>query len=625
MTGKESPMHKVLLISGILIFFYSLAAAENIRLKMVVVNPSETETKTTPAKTYLPKGITAEDVVDKGNFRIEYDLEKSLYYAYQEVVLGPKETLTLELAMRDIWVIPGDEIMSLREHTQNILGILKNTDYYAQAKILAETIAARLDRIAEAQGLAATQSPELKISGFEINSTILKEVKKDLGILEDLAIDVGGKTALPAEGLMGESASSNEAVSLEDTGPPDLASLATIKFKIEVSNSLNSPRDIQVKYYLPAEIKTEHVVNSSGLDVAYDYQKSLHYVYKEAVALGPQEKREFVIELKDIWAIPQSQLQILRQRVEELMQDLSGSAYKDSAKSLAEKVTLALDEIEKAQADTAVSVERHIGDYRMSLIKFDNARKDLAKLERLAVQTGGPAGKRAGSGKALREGARKGKILRGAKGMELVGKSIFGGKAPDTATSWKIIYIILAFLGSASLLYIMLQFWQGRIISFDPLTGVYRRDYIISSLKNELTASAKKNYPCSVLLLDIDKFKNLNDTYGHILGDAVIKNFAINLKAGLRKNDLLGRYGGDEFLIILPTTNKEDAKSLAEKIRKIVEENTITVEGKTLKITTSVGIAVYPEDEKTVTNLLIIADKALYKAKAAGGNTISAV
>ncbi|MFH1245736.1 MAG: hypothetical protein V1662_04550 [Candidatus Omnitrophota bacterium] len=439
-------------LTSVFCLLFSDFCYASVKIKMLVANPSDTEARTIPVKSYLPKGVQPEDIIDKGNFQVNYDFELSLYYAYQEVLLAPKESITLELVVKDIWIVADEEISAVKDQARKIMNILKPTSYYEQAKPLADNIIERLDKITAAQETTGI-STEARLSQYETNVTLLKEAKKDLSVLEDLAIETGG---LPGEKLLGES---SESAGL------DIEKLGTIKFKIEVSNPSSESRVIPLKYYLPVEVKPEYVTDKGGLEVAYDYQKGIHYCYKNDVNLGPQEKKEFVIAVKDVWIIPEERIQTLKFRTVKLLDMLQDTEYKEPAGFLGNKVIGELDKITAVQNNPDVSVEMHIGGYRVNLVKFDDARKDAAKLEQLVLQAGGSPGitlsaQRGGEGKSSPGG---GGVFRGAQGMELVGKSVFRGKAPDTATSWKIIWTIIAFLAVVSFLFFILWWTQIKV------------------------------------------------------------------------------------------------------------------------------------------------------------------
>ena len=157
----------------------------------------------------------------------------------------------------------------------------------------------------------------------------------------------------------------------------------------------------------------------------------------------------------------------------------------------------------------------------------------------------------------------------------------------------------------------------------DPLTKVYNRRFGVERLKEEFGRSVRSNNPLGVLMLDIDHFKQVNDTYGHIIGDQVLINVANILKTNLRKGDILVRYGGEEFIALLPGASTKSIKRVAEKIRRYIEEHTIRHNSQDIKITISIGGTSFPEIECEDTDKLVeIADKALYEAKDTGRNKV---
>lgn len=159
----------------------------------------------------------------------------------------------------------------------------------------------------------------------------------------------------------------------------------------------------------------------------------------------------------------------------------------------------------------------------------------------------------------------------------------------------------------------------------DGLTGVFVRRHFLERLHEEMTRSLRYSLNLSFLMLDIDHFKQQNDTHGHLVGDVVLKETAQILKANLREVDLLSRYGGEEFSIVLPDTDEEGALQVAERIRLAVEEYDFKAYEELLKITISIGVAVFPEDAANVQGLIDRADSALYQAKQKGRNRVCTV
>jgi diguanylate cyclase (GGDEF)-like protein len=164
-----------------------------------------------------------------------------------------------------------------------------------------------------------------------------------------------------------------------------------------------------------------------------------------------------------------------------------------------------------------------------------------------------------------------------------------------------------------------------RIVILDPLTGLYNRRYFFNVAFNEFKKARRYNRPMSVILLDADYFKNVNDTYGHAVGDMALMHLAKIMKNSLRTVDILARYGGEEFIILLPETNLPQTITAAERIREQVESNPLVMNDFQVNMTVSLGISDINScpNECSFDNLLIFADRALYAAKNAGRNRIA--
>ncbi|NLW04294.1 MAG: diguanylate cyclase [Pseudomonadaceae bacterium] len=155
----------------------------------------------------------------------------------------------------------------------------------------------------------------------------------------------------------------------------------------------------------------------------------------------------------------------------------------------------------------------------------------------------------------------------------------------------------------------------------DELTGVKNRRWILKELHSHMTEHSSQRASLAVLLLDIDFFKKVNDSYGHETGDKVLCGFAEIIQTHLRQQDSLGRYGGEEFLVLLPATELNEAQVVAKRLREAVAGQTYSYNELLFKITTSIGIALYlPEDDLSPEELISQADEALYQAKASGRN-----
>jgi len=158
----------------------------------------------------------------------------------------------------------------------------------------------------------------------------------------------------------------------------------------------------------------------------------------------------------------------------------------------------------------------------------------------------------------------------------------------------------------------------------DGLTGLYNHRYFKEHLEQELYRAGRHHSEVSVVMIDIDHFKKFNDSYGHPAGDDLLRGIARLLRENIRKIDIAARYGGEEFCLVLAETNKNSARVVAEKMRKLVEshhfENPSSRENGL--VTISLGVATFPNDANTMGDLIAIADKRLYNAKQWGRNQV---
>lgn len=160
-----------------------------------------------------------------------------------------------------------------------------------------------------------------------------------------------------------------------------------------------------------------------------------------------------------------------------------------------------------------------------------------------------------------------------------------------------------------------------RVAVLDPLTSVYNRRFGIERLKEELARAERSRDPLGLLMLDLDHFKSFNDTYGHVAGDRVLQAAVSATRLVLRDGDVLVRYGGEEFLVILPGAGRRDLTDMAERIRRSISEAEIALGRNRLSITVSIGGAGLPDHAvRDPVALIGIADEALYTAKTAGRN-----
>lgn len=161
-----------------------------------------------------------------------------------------------------------------------------------------------------------------------------------------------------------------------------------------------------------------------------------------------------------------------------------------------------------------------------------------------------------------------------------------------------------------------------RLTTVDGLTQVYNKRYFMENLERELSRCQRYGRDLSLIIFDIDHFKNINDSYGHLAGDAVLKQLAELVKANIRREDFLARYGGEEFAIILPEIDHPSAMVMAEKVRSLVEAEKFKFEKITIPVTISLGVTTHEGSLGEALDFIKEADQNLYEAKRSGRNKV---
>ncbi len=206
----------------------------------------------------------------------------------------------------------------------------------------------------------------------------------------------------------------------------------------------------------------------------------------------------------------------------------------------------------------------------------------------------------------------------------------------QTLLRQNIIYMILATLGIIALIFTVTRLISQRFIleltaaqeqlfthaATDFLTGLLNRREGLRRFREELSLSKRKNMPLSMIVVDIDRFKSINDTKGHLVGDRVLEYLAPVMQKELREYDIICRYGGEEFLFVLPDTPLKQAEEIAERLRGRVEQTSVPLKDGEIKVTISLGVAQFSPSE-TIDILITRADQALYRAKEQGRNRVA--
>ena len=635
---------------------FTATAQAGVILKVTAENPSSYEERQVSVRSYLPSGVKPENIIDKGELEVAYDVKQGQYYVYKDATLAPLASVTYQIEVQDIWRIDEAQLPTLKSHSQDLTDKLAKTEYSGVAATLNDAVANNIAAILKRQAASSIDkvAPVEHINAYEANKKLFEDIRKNVGIMENLVIGLGGDTGK----IMGESTIGARAVnevaeeadmsagsSEGGSSGKEAAKPKTIVLKIEVSNpSATEKRSIPVNYYLPPEIRKDDIIDAKELEPRLDFEKSVYYLYHPGVELGPGESRVFEIVVKDKWSVSEANLLAMKLHAAAMVATLSGTKEFSAIEELGKQAMQKIDDILNKQSAETLD-EEHVADFYSQQRQVGDIEKIIGRMEDLLRQAGASPKVTVldeskikelaeGSGvspermKQIQKMLIEGKTSYGTgpdtKGVRLLAGTIFKGKAPSTATTWKIIYIILICLGVVSALFYFSQFEQRQIAMFDPLTGAFTRKYIMERFREEIRIAKGAGIECSLLLLDVDKFKNINDTHGHTVGDVILKEFVIAIRKGIRATDPVGRFGGDEFLVVLPTANKDKAVSIAENIRKLIEGHDVKIEDRSFKITSSVGVATYPRDSLTADDMFDKADHAMYESKAGGGNAVTA-
>ena len=186
-------------------------------------------------------------------------------------------------------------------------------------------------------------------------------------------------------------------------------------------------------------------------------------------------------------------------------------------------------------------------------------------------------------------------------------------------------YAAFIMISTLGVMWMEIETLQAELVHaahYDSLTGMYNRGIFLAECEREVSRSARGGAAFSLAIFDLDRFKQVNDRYGHPAGDQALKAFADVLRSGIRKHDTVGRYGGEEFALLMPQTGKDTAVRVAERVRRELEARGVGVGGQRIEMTVSGGVATYGVDGHDWDTLLTAADTALYEAKDAGRNRV---
>jgi diguanylate cyclase (GGDEF)-like protein len=314
--------------------------------------------------------------------------------------------------------------------------------------------------------------------------------------------------------------------------------------------------------------------------------------------------------------------------LEQLEPLLSVIGIEEKLSNLAERLRVILGRVGKLLPDARVRIwhlegrtSEELGDGPLQLLKRTQLDatphlREALRLDRIQYATTAPAGSSPSQGEvAIAVPLRVGDLAWGLLEVTWSHGSVQRARAFAP---------LLTPLARLVELGIQNQTTLEKLVFVDPLTGVYNRAFYERQLTLEMERAHRTNRKFGLLVMDLDNFKSINDRFGHRAGDQVLMRIAHEVRARMRKIDLIFRYGGEEFVLILPGAQQLDARRTAERLRTVVSETRFEIEGVAdpVQVTVSVGVAVYPDDARTRSGIFKHADAALYRAKEQGKNRV---
>jgi hypothetical protein len=390
-------------------------AADDVRIKILAVNPSETQSLKTVVTQGLPPEIDpTKDILDKAGLEVQYDTKKKTYYLTKEVELQPKETLTFELRVRDVWTIDPETIDNVKKNLEEQINGLKETKYAETGRLLYEKAQENLDRIVEEQNqqLGINQHIEL----YRAHVKQLEEIQNNAFSLEAMR-------------------------RLEDEKKKGVQEA---RFVIEAENPAAEPKEVTISSFLPKDIKAEDVIDRQGFNILYDESRKVYFLEKREMFDAKQNKK-YTIVLKDIWRIPEQDINYYKEQTTKLYKFFEDTPYLKYAKEQMDAIMRMLGEIVQLQGEVAdsTSLEERMKAYVLNQQKMNVVKGKLHDLQQLLPELG------------LRKENAKDLLTRikywVRQLVEIKDAVLISiGLEPDTPMTWWIIFGIVLFLGIVS-------------------------------------------------------------------------------------------------------------------------------------------------------------------------------
>ena len=394
----------ILLFSVLL--FDSRVSFADIYMSIFAVNGTDVPKKK-EIKQLLPKELKAEDILDTEDLKADYDVNEGAYYVHGTISLGAKESRTLKIRIRDVWKFDEENIAEIKKQIDLSLERLKGTEYYDNGLIKKQSLLQRIDFILKQQA-DAIENVQKRIDRYRVYADEIAQIRRD-----------------------------SLSVKYWRSKPPEAGDDNTFKWIIEIEN----PSDVQTKkiekqYYLPTEVKPEHLVNLEGFEVRYDSQRGQAFLTREE-ELQPREIKRYEVSILDMWNVPRMDIENLKDRARKVFKLLEKTEYVESANYLVASIKDKLDKVETTQGQ-AKDIYEHVSTYRANVQLYLKSLDDVRSLEELL--------------EAVRETLERSQLknvlqkVQSFKSISKLAEAIFK-TTPTLNNAWKIIIGIVIFVG----------------------------------------------------------------------------------------------------------------------------------------------------------------------------------
>lgn len=384
----------------------SVFAEGDVKIKILAMNPSTAQKIDSLVKQNLPPEIKPEDVLDSAGMDIKFNADQGVYYVSKQVELEPKESLTIEVRVRNVWLVSEERLAKLRETVLNTSTALKKTKYEKTAQLLQDKVSERI---------AAIEEEQARDIGIGKRIELYRSHLKQLDSIEKEVVSIRSLRQLESE---------------EKTG------VRTAKLVINAENPSKEPRKMVVRSDLPKEIKAGDVLDRLDFLLLYDESKKRFAVEKEDQFEG-RESKKYEITLRDVWYISQDELDRYREQTDKLVSLLKGSAY-DSYVTQQSKIiddTLASITQLQTEVQSSENIQDRIEAFALNSERLALINKKIKELQDLLLEV-----------PVKRQISEIDKIKQAIKSLTKVMDIIRMGFKPDLSTTWWIILGIIAFL-----------------------------------------------------------------------------------------------------------------------------------------------------------------------------------